>query len=91
MFQHFWKKNPIKRLILGNCEEQLTSTDSRPTGHQQFTDRSPTGHRQVTDKRQKKKFKSKNTRMKPLLKPTKLTKFQGLDEQVSQRIGSTKC
>ena len=38
---------------LGNCEEQLTSTDCRPTDNQQFTDRSPTGYQQVADSRQK--------------------------------------
>jgi len=34
----------------GNCEEQLTSTDCRPTVGQQITDRLPTDYRQVTNR-----------------------------------------
>ena len=67
---------------MGNCEEQLTSTDCRPTDNQQFTDRSPTGHRQVTDRsptgyqQSAKILERKNTLLKPMSKPTKLNKSE---------------
>ena len=34
----------------GNCEEQLSSTDSRPTVCWQLADTKPTGHRQVANR-----------------------------------------
>ena len=70
----------------GNCEEQLTSTDCRPTDNQQFTNRSPTGYLQVADSRQKysreKKYstetyvKTNKTYQKRRTKSEKLTKSE---------------
>ena len=37
----------LVRMQLGNCEEQLSSTDCRSTVGQQITDRLPTGYRHV--------------------------------------------
>ena len=37
-------------LLLSNCEEQLPSTDSRPTVGQQFADSWPTLNRQATNR-----------------------------------------
>ena len=70
---------------LGNCEEQLTSTDCRPTDNQQVTDRSPTGYQQVAESRQK-YLREKNTLLKPMSKPTKLTKSEKLTESEEQLI-----
>ena len=63
--------------LMGNCEEQLTSTDCRPTVGRQITNNLPTGGKKI--------LKRKNTRLKPMLKPTKptkLTKFQGLVSEI---------
>ena len=65
------KKSLTFLLIFGNCEEQLTSTDCRPTDNQQFTDRLPTGCRQLA-----KILERKSTLLKPMSKPTKLNKSE---------------
>ena len=62
--------------MFGNCEEQLTSTDCLPTDNQQFTDRLPTGCRQSA------KILERNL-LKPMSKPTKLTKSE---EQKAKKL-----